>query len=115
MSAILLLGGCTTMRLMKGEEAALYSIVNAKGFIVPVSYEYSIVRRVDGKFASYSENPIFLPEGKHTIEIEHGGCFAPVLIILCEFQSSTTKTIEYTFVGGKEYTLTLNKVNIVEI
>ena len=112
---MLSLSGCTTMRILNGEEAALYSIVNAEGFIVPITYEYSVVRKVDGTRVQYNENPVFISQGKHQIEIEYGKCFAPVLIILCEFQPSRIIIVEQTFTGGKRYTLTLNKGKIVEI
>ena len=115
LASIFLLGGCTTMPQVKGDQAALYSILNAEGFLVPINYQYSIVRKVDGKTISYDQNPVFLSSGKHQIEIEHGSCFAPVLVIMCEFQPSEIKTIEYNFVGGKEYTLTLSAEKIVEI
>jgi len=115
LGSIIFLGGCTTMPQVKGDQAALYSILNAEGFIVPITYEYSIVRKVDGVKVKFDQNPVFLPKGKHQIEIEHGRCFAPVLVIMCEFLPSEIKTVEYEFVGGKKYSLALNSGGIVEI
>jgi len=62
----------------------------------------------------HDENPILLTQGIHRIEIKNGHCFAPVLIILCEFQASTTKTIEQFFVGGRNYQVTVSGDEIVE-
>ena len=115
LASIILLGGCTTMPQVKGDQAALYSILNAEGFLVPINYQYSIVRKVDRKTIKRDQNPVFLSAGKHQIEIEYGNCFAPVLVILCELQPSEITTIEYDFFGGKEYTLTLSSAKIVEI
>ena len=110
-----LMSGCASTTLLEGDVAALYSNVRAEGFLVPVTYDYAIVNAVDGRHVPYHENPVLLKEGMHRIEIKHGHCFAPVLIILCEFQPSTTKTIEQYFLGGRNYRVTVSGDEIVEI
>jgi len=108
LSSILLLTGCTTLRLADKNEAALYSLVSAESALAPITYEYSIIKSVDGVKVAFDENPVFLSAGTHTVEIRYGRCVAPALIILCEFQPSKTKTVEFNFIGGNLYTLTLN-------
>jgi len=96
------------MHLTDKNEAALYGLVNAEAALAPITYEYSIVKSVDGVKIAFDENPVIVSAGMHTVEIRYGRCIAPALIILCEFQPSKTKTVEYDFVGGKQYSLTLN-------
>ncbi len=111
---ISLLSGCSSKKLLEADVAALYSDVQAEGFLVPITYDYAIVDKVDGRRVPYDENPVMLTQGMHRIEIRHGHCFAPVLIILCEFQPSTTKVIEQYFAGGRDYRVTVSGAEIVE-
>jgi hypothetical protein len=100
------LGGCTSIKLANNEVAALYSTVNTKGSMFPVTYSYGIVRSVDNKAVPFNENPTFVKPGRHEVEVKYGRCFAPVLIIACDAQPATVITIDYEFVGGKKYQLT---------
>jgi hypothetical protein len=114
-AVIITFSGCTSLRLSKGDVAALYSTVNSEGFLVPVTYDYAIVQKVDGKHIPYDENPIFISPGTHNIEVKYGHCFAPVLIIMCDLQSSSTKVVEGEFIGGRKYRLDINNGEIIEI
>jgi hypothetical protein len=101
-----LLCSCTTIKLATNDVAALYSTVNAKGMIIPITYSYGVVRSIDNRIVPFDENPIFVKAGRHEIEIKYGRCFAPVLIIACDAQPAKVITIAYEFVGGKKYRLT---------
>jgi hypothetical protein len=113
--SILILNGCTTLKLAQGNVAALYSTVNAKGSLVPVTYNYAIVQKIDGRYVPFDENPIFITQGTHMIEIRYGSCFSPVMVIACEFQPSVIKTMEKQFIGGHKYRLQAYNGDIVEI
>ena len=91
---------------MQGKQAAIYDYVKGYGGFIPLTYEYSMIHRVDGKLVGLHEHPIFVDAGKRKLTLVKGSCFAPVMIIACDFQRKSYSEIEYEFEGGQEYMVT---------
>ncbi len=105
-ASIFILYGCTSLKLMQGNQAAIYDYAEGHGGFIPVHYNYAMIHRVDGKLVGLHENPIFVEAGKRKLTLVKGSCVAPIMIVACDFQRKSYSEIEYEFEGGKKYMLT---------
>lgn len=104
----LFISGCTALHMKKNDVAALYSKIEADGRPIPIVYQYAVIYKIDDRYVSFDEDPVFIKEGWHTVTLKKGGCVTPMLIIFCDFQPSELETIEHEFISGKKYVLNRN-------
>jgi hypothetical protein len=105
MLVVLLVFGCASKLKIDDETAVLYSSIASNEKPIPVLLNYSVVYKVDERYVPYDEDPVFIKAGIHKVSVKVGSCIAPVVTIACDFQPKEYKTIEYEFIGGKQYKL----------